>query len=79
MVGRSHAARNGAPLTSNTSPADSVGHIRRTTGRGITTATEIGILGDGNVGGALARGLKRVGRDVRAVGKEPGTIREAAS
>lgn len=42
-------------------------------------ATKIGIIGDGNVGGALARGLKRVGHDVRAVGKDPGAIREAAS
>ncbi len=42
-------------------------------------ATKIGIIGDGNVGGALARGLERVGHDVRAVGKDPGAIREAAS
>ncbi len=42
-------------------------------------ATKIGIIGDGNVGGALARGLKRVGHEVRAVGKDPGAIREAAS
>ena len=42
-------------------------------------ATKIGIIGDGNVGGALARGLKRIGHDVRAVGKEPGAIHEAAS
>ncbi len=42
-------------------------------------ATKIGIIGDGNVGGALARGLQRAGHEVRAVGKEPGAIREAAS
>lgn len=42
-------------------------------------ATKIGIIGDGNVGGALARGFKRVGHEVRAVGKDPGAIREAAS
>ncbi len=42
-------------------------------------ATKIGIIGDGNVSGALARGLERVGHDVRAVGKDPGAIREAAS
>lgn len=42
-------------------------------------ATKVGIIGDGNVGGALARGLERVGHDVGAVGKDPGAIREAAS
>ena len=40
---------------------------------------KIGIIGDGNVGGALARGLKRVGRDVRAVGKDKAAIRDTAS
>jgi 8-hydroxy-5-deazaflavin:NADPH oxidoreductase len=39
----------------------------------------IGIIGDGNVGSALARGLKRVGLDVRAVGKDKTAIRETAS
>lgn len=42
-------------------------------------ATKIGIIGDGNVGSALSRGLTRAGHDVRAVGKDPGAIREAAS
>jgi 8-hydroxy-5-deazaflavin:NADPH oxidoreductase len=41
--------------------------------------TKIGIIGDGNVGSALARGLKRAGHDVRAVGKDKTAIREAAS
>lgn len=41
-------------------------------------ATKIGIIGDGNVGGALARGLTRAGHDVRAVGHDPGAVREAA-
>ena len=40
---------------------------------------KIGIIGDGNVGGALARGLQRVGHDVRSVGNDKGAIREAAS
>ena len=31
--------------------------------------TKIGIIGDGNVGSALRRGLERAGYDVRAVGK----------
>jgi 8-hydroxy-5-deazaflavin:NADPH oxidoreductase len=41
-------------------------------------ATKIGIIGNGNVGGALARGLKRAGHEVRAVGKAPGAIRDTA-
>jgi predicted dinucleotide-binding enzyme len=40
---------------------------------------KIGIIGDGNVGSALARGLKRAGYDVRAVGKDKTAIRETAS
>jgi predicted dinucleotide-binding enzyme len=45
----------------------------------ITMATtKIGIIGDGNVGGALARGLKRAGHDVRAIGKDKQAIREVA-
>ena len=38
---------------------------------------KIGIIGDGNVGGALARGLKRVGHDVKAVGKDKTAVRDA--
>jgi predicted dinucleotide-binding enzyme len=41
--------------------------------------TKIGIIGDGNVGSALARGLERAGHDVRAVGKDKTAIRETAS
>ncbi|MFA6954903.1 MAG: NAD(P)-binding domain-containing protein [Thermoanaerobaculia bacterium] len=41
--------------------------------------SKIGIIGDGNVGSALARGLKRAGHDVRAVGKDKAAIRETAS
>ena len=40
---------------------------------------KIGIIGDGNVGSALARGLKRAGHDVRTVGKDKTAIRETAA
>ena len=40
--------------------------------------SRIGIIGDGNVGSALARGLMRAGHEVRTVGKDPGAIRETA-
>lgn len=42
-------------------------------------AKKIGIIGDGNVGSALARGLKRAGHDVRAVGNDKAAIRDTAS
>lgn len=42
-------------------------------------ATRIGIIGNGNVGSALARGLGRAGHEVRAVGDAPGAVREVAS
>jgi len=41
--------------------------------------TNIGIIGNGNVGSALARGLERAGHDVRAVGNDKAAIRETAS
>lgn len=40
---------------------------------------KIGIIGDGNVGSALARGLERAGQEVRAVGKDRTEIRDAAT
>jgi len=40
--------------------------------------SNIAIIGDGNVGSALARGLGRAGHEVRAVGKDPGTVRDTA-
>ena len=40
------------------------------------TARRIGIIGDGNVGSALARGLKRSGHDVRNVGKDKKAVRD---
>jgi predicted dinucleotide-binding enzyme len=40
---------------------------------------KIGIIGDGNVGSALARGLKRAGHEVRAVGNDGAAIRDTAS
>jgi predicted dinucleotide-binding enzyme len=36
----------------------------------------IGIIGDGNVGGALARGLKRAGNELKSTGKNPKAVRE---
>ena len=41
--------------------------------------SRIAIIGDGNVGSALARGLERADHEVRAVGKDPGAIRDTAS
>ncbi len=40
---------------------------------------KIGILGDGNVGSALERGLKKAGHDVRAVGNDKAAIKETAA
>ena len=40
------------------------------------TKPKIGIIGDGNVGSALRRGLERSGYQVRAVGKDPAQVRE---
>ena len=40
---------------------------------------KIGIIGDGNVGSALARGLKRAGHEVRAVGNDDTAIRDTAT
>jgi 8-hydroxy-5-deazaflavin:NADPH oxidoreductase len=37
---------------------------------------KVGIIGHGNVGSALGRGLERAGYQVRAVGKEPGQVNE---
>lgn len=42
-------------------------------------AKRIGIIGNGNVGSALERGLKRSGRDVKAVGSDEQAVREAAA
>ena len=40
---------------------------------------KIGIIGKGNVGSALARGLKRAGHEVRAVGNDGAAIRDTAA
>lgn len=40
---------------------------------------KVGIIGTGNVGGALLRGLTRASYDVRAVGKDPPKVRETAA
>lgn len=42
-------------------------------------ARKIGIIGNGNVGSALARGLGRAGHEVRTVGKNPAAVRETAA
>jgi len=39
----------------------------------------IAIIGNGNVGSALARGIKRAGHEVRAVGNDGATIRDTAA
>ena len=41
--------------------------------------TKIAIIGDGNVGSALNRGLERAGYEVQSVGNEPSRVREIAS
>jgi len=42
-------------------------------------AAKVAIIGKGNVGSALQRGLQRVGCEVRITGKQPGEVREAAA
>jgi len=37
---------------------------------------KVGIIGNGNVGSALRRGLERAGYEVRAVGEHPGQVNE---
>jgi len=39
---------------------------------------KIGIIGDGNVGSALQRGLSRAGYETKAVGRNPQAVRETA-
>ena len=39
---------------------------------------KIGIIGDGNVGSALQRGLTKAGHDVKAAGNDPAAVRETA-
>jgi 8-hydroxy-5-deazaflavin:NADPH oxidoreductase len=43
------------------------------------TPRKIGILGNGNVGSALARGLERAGHDVRAVGSDQAAMRDTTA
>lgn len=42
------------------------------------TTYRIGIIGNGNVGSALARGLEAVGHNVRAVGNDAGAVQHTA-
>ena len=44
----------------------------------MATKTRIGIIGKGNVGTALSRGLERIGHEVRASGKDPAQVKEVA-
>jgi predicted dinucleotide-binding enzyme len=41
--------------------------------------SKIAVIGKGNVGGALGRGLERAGYEVRLVGNEPARARETAT
>jgi predicted dinucleotide-binding enzyme len=41
--------------------------------------SRIGIIGDGNIGSALRRGLQHAGHEVRAVGRDESGIQETAS
>jgi predicted dinucleotide-binding enzyme len=41
--------------------------------------SKIGIIGNGNVGGALQRGLSRAGYEVRTTGKEPSRVGEVGN
>lgn len=41
-------------------------------------AKRIGMIGNGHVGSALARGLTRAGHEVRAVGDDPDAVRDTA-
>ena len=43
------------------------------------TTRKIGIIGKGNVGSALARGLERAGHNIRTVGNSPSKIPETAA
>jgi 8-hydroxy-5-deazaflavin:NADPH oxidoreductase len=40
---------------------------------------KIAVIGKGNVGSALGRGLERAGHEVRTVGKDPSGVRDAAA
>jgi predicted dinucleotide-binding enzyme len=41
--------------------------------------TKIGIIGNGNVGSALARGLERAGYEIRAVGRDQAEIHDVSA
>jgi predicted dinucleotide-binding enzyme len=40
---------------------------------------KIAIIGDGNVGSTIRRGLERAGYEVKSVGKDPPRVRETAA
>lgn len=41
--------------------------------------SKIAVIGDGNVGSALSRGLEKAGYEVKSVGNEPSRVREIAN
>jgi len=41
--------------------------------------TKVGIIGKGNVGSAIQRGLARVGYEVRVAGRDPGAVRDTGA
>lgn len=45
----------------------------------VMTTKRIGIIGKGNVGSAIARGLERQGLEVRSVGNDPERVRQTAA
>jgi 8-hydroxy-5-deazaflavin:NADPH oxidoreductase len=45
----------------------------------MATPTKVGIIGNGHVGSALARGLERAGHEVRSVGNDPSAVRDTAA
>lgn len=47
--------------------------------RGVIMKPKVGIIGTGNVGNALSRGLTRAGYEVRAVDKDPVGIRDTTA
>jgi len=44
-----------------------------------TMKPKVGIIGKGNVGSALRRGLERSGYEVKSVGRDPGGVKELAA
>jgi 8-hydroxy-5-deazaflavin:NADPH oxidoreductase len=58
------------------SVVSSVGFVPIWEGGCMATSKQIGVIGNGNVGGALGRGLQRAGHGVKSVGKDPAGVRD---